>query len=168
MNSGNSTTTTLSRFQVMDNLLVQVVGRKRVVLFPPSDAPYLYLTGDKSQVLDIDTPDPVAFPEFSRASRWEAELAAGEVLYIPALWFHNVTAVEFGVAVNVFWRHMDTAFYDGKDTYGNKDPPQVQRSLQMVERAAKVLSELPQEHRLFYSHRLLAHLEEKLKDINQS
>ena len=90
MNLGNSTTTTLSRFQVMDNLLVQVVGRKRVVLFPPSDAPYLYLTGDKSRVMDIDTPDPVAFPEFSRASRWEAELAAGEALYIPALWFHNV------------------------------------------------------------------------------
>ena len=61
---------------------------------------------------------------------------------------------------------MDAAFYDGRDTYGNKDPPQVQRSLQMVERAAKVLSELPQEHRLFYSHKILAHLEEKLKDIN--
>lgn len=155
-----------THYDVMDNILVQVVGRKRVVLFPPSDAPYLYLTGDKSRVMDIDAPDPDAFPKFSQATRWEAELEAGEVLYIPALWFHNVTALEFGVAVNVFWRHLGAEFYDSKDTYGNKDPPQVQRSLQMVERAAKVLSELPQEHRQFYGHRLVEHLKEKVREVN--
>lgn len=150
----------------MDNILVQVVGRKRVVLFPPLDFPYLYLTGDKSRVMDIDTPDLVTFPKFSQASSWEATLEAGEVLYIPALWFHNVTALEFGVAVNVFWRHLGAEFYDSKDTYGNRDPPQVQRALQVVERAAKLLSELPPEHRQFYGHRLVAHLEGKVnKDL---
>lgn len=148
----------------MDNILVQVVGRKRVVLFPPSDSPYLYLVGDKSRVMDIDAPDLVTFPKFSQASRWEATLEAGEVLYIPALWFHNVTALEFGVAVNVFWRHLEAEFYDSKDTYGNRDPPQVQRALQVVEKAAKLLNELPPEHRLFYGHRLLAHLEAKVNN----
>lgn len=151
----------------MDNILVQVVGRKRVVLFPPRDSPNLYLVGDKSRLLDIDTPNTDTFPNFSRATRYEAFLEAGEVLYIPALWFHNVTALEFGVAVNVFWRHLGADFYDSKDPYGNKDPPQVQRALQVVERAAKVLSELPPEYRQFYSHRLLSHLEEKVKDMNK-
>ena len=148
----------------MDNLLVQVVGRKRVVLFPPSDSAHLYLAGDKSQVLDIDNPDPTHFPRFAMATRHEALLEGGDVLFIPALWFHNVTALDFGVAVNVFWRHLGAEFYDAKDTYGNKDPPQVQRALQVVEKAAKLLGELPQEYRRFYGHRLLAHLQERIEN----
>lgn len=148
--------------QVMDNLLVQVVGKKKVVLFPPRDSPYLYLVGDKSQVLNVDSPDLSLFPKFSQATCYEALLQAREVLFIPALWFHNVTALEFGVAVNVFWRHLGEGFYDGKDTYGNRDPPQVQRAMQVVERAVKMLSELPEEHRQFYSQRLLSHLEGKI------
>ena len=152
----------------MDNLLVQVVGRKKVVLFPPSDATNLYLVGDKSSVMDINAPDPTLFPKFSLTTPQEAWLEAGEVLYIPALWFHNVTALEFGVAVNIFWKHLSDEFYDSKDTYGNRDPPQVQRAMQVVERAAKMLSGLPSsEYRQFYSTRLLAHLDEKLIGMGQ-
>lgn len=147
----------------MDNLLVQVVGKKKVVLFPPSDAPYLYLVGDKSLVMDIESPDLATFPLFSQVTRYEASLEPGEVLFIPALWFHNVTALEFGVAVNIFWKHLGEEFYDTKDTYGNRDPPQVQRALQVVERAVKLLSELPEDYKQFYGWRLLAHLEEKVK-----
>ena len=49
-------------------MLVQINGRKRVVLFSPRDAAYLYLLGDKSQVLDIDTPDLMAYPHFAKVS----------------------------------------------------------------------------------------------------
>jgi hypothetical protein len=31
----------------------QVRGRKRVVLYPPQDADYMYMQGDKSAVLDF-------------------------------------------------------------------------------------------------------------------
>ena len=147
----------------MDNLLVQVVGKKRIVLFPPSDAHHLYLVGDKSRVTDIDNTDLSIFPNFIHAHRHETILEPGEVLFIPALWFHNVTALEFGVAVNVFWRHLEEKFYDSKDNYGNKDPPQVQRALQVLDRAVKMLSDLPEEYRQFYGHRLLSHFEGKVK-----
>lgn len=156
-----------SQYKVMDNLLVQVVGKKKVVLFPPSDAPYLYLVGDKSRVLDLDHPDLSLFPLFPQASPHETLLGPGEVLYIPALWFHNVTALEFGVAVNVFWKHLGEEFYDAKDTYGNRDPPQVQRALQVVERAVKLLEGLPQDYRQFYGWRLLTHLEGKVRQTEQ-
>ncbi len=153
----------------MDNFLVQVVGKKKVVLFPPSDGPNLYLVGDKSSIMDITSPDPSLFPKFSLATPQEAWLEPGEVLYIPALWFHNVAALEFGVAVNVFWKHLSDEFYDSKDTYGNRDPPQVQRAMQVVERAAKMLKELPSsECKQFYSHRLLAHLQEKLHTLDKT
>ena len=149
----------------MDNLLIQLIGKKRIILFPPSDAPNLYLVGDKSQVVDLDAPDLTVFPKFSQTRRYEAILESGEIMFIPALWFHNVTALEFGVAVNVFWRHLDEAFYDGRDTYGNKDPPQVQRSMQVLDRAVKMLSDLPEDYKQFYSWRLLSYLEEKLKTV---
>ena len=39
---------------------------------------------------------------------------------LAALWFHNVTALEPCVSVNVFWYHLDKLVYDKKDLYGNK------------------------------------------------
>lgn len=110
-----------THYDVMDNFLVQVRGRKRVLLFAPDEALNMYLVGDKSAVLDVDHPDPVTFPRFLLAHRQECLLQPGDVLYIPALWFHNTLALDFGVAVNVFWRHLPRALYDKKDTYGNKD-----------------------------------------------
>uniref|UniRef100_A0A090XAE1 JmjC domain-containing protein n=1 Tax=Ixodes ricinus TaxID=34613 RepID=A0A090XAE1_IXORI len=86
--------------------LIQVRGRKRAVLFHPNDLEYLYMKGDKSQVLDVDNPDLERYPDFLKATRYEAILDAGDILFIPALWFHNMTALDFGVAVNIFWRHL--------------------------------------------------------------
>ena len=146
----------------MDNILLEVVGRKKVVLFPPSDAPFLYLVGDKSRVMNVDEPDLTRYPNFAKATRYECVLEAGDVLFIPALWFHHVTALEFAVAVNVFWRHLPKELYDSKDPYGNKDPLPAQKAIQMVEKAVKQLEALPDDHRQFYALRLLSCIEKKL------
>lgn len=145
----------------MDNLLVQVTGRKRVVLFSPQDANNLYLTGDKSRILDIDNPNLSIFPRFSRVTRYECQLEPGDVLFIPSLWFHNVISLDFGVAVNVFWKNLEPKFYDTRDTYGNKDPLPAQKAQQIVDRALKALEELPDDYRDFYARRLVSRIEEK-------
>ena len=41
-------------------------------------------------------------------------------MFIPAMWFHNMTAKDFGIAVNLFWKNLDDKLYDPKDPYGNK------------------------------------------------
>lgn len=146
----------------MDNLLVQICGHKRVVLFPPHDANLLYLSGDKSQVVDIDKPDLDHFPLFAQAHAYEALLQPGDVLFIPALWFHNVQALEFSVAVNTFWRHLDDAVYDKKDVYGNKDLLPAQRAFQLVDKAITTLAELPDEYRDFYAQRLVNNIKSQL------
>ncbi len=46
---------------------------------------FLLWTGDKSEVLDIDNPDLTKFPEFSKATRHEGILEAGDILYIPGV-----------------------------------------------------------------------------------
>ncbi|XP_077037346.1 tRNA wybutosine-synthesizing protein 5 isoform X2 [Agelaius phoeniceus] len=111
-----------THYDVMDNFLIQVTGRKRVVLYSPRDAPYLYLS---------------------------------------ALWFHNVISEEFGVALNVFWKHLPAESYDKTDTYGNKDPMAASRAIQILDRALKTLEELPEEYRDFYARRMVLRIQEK-------
>nr|XP_015831421.2 tRNA wybutosine-synthesizing protein 5 [Nothobranchius furzeri] len=150
-----------THYDVMDNLLAQVTGRKRVVLYSPQDALHLYLSGDKSEVLDIDAPDLKRFPEFVKARRYECVLEPGDLLFIPALWFHNTLALQFGVGVNVFWRHLPADSYDKKDPYGNKDPVAAARALQTLERALHCLDELPAEYRDFYGRRMIQRIQKQ-------
>lgn len=150
-----------THYDIMDNLLIQVTGQKRVVLFSPRDATKLYLNGDKSEVLDIDNPDLKKYPKFVDAVQYECFMEPGDVLFIPALWFHNVISLQFGVAVNVFWRHLDQCYYDNKDTYGNKDLVPATRAMQIVDRAIKALQELPEEYRDFYARRVVSKVKDK-------
>ncbi|XP_052491565.1 tRNA wybutosine-synthesizing protein 5 [Budorcas taxicolor] len=155
-----------THYDVMDNFLIQVTGKKRVVLFSPRDAQYLYLSGSKSEVLNIDNPDLAKYPLFSKARRYECSLKAGDVLFIPALWFHNVISEEFGVGVNVFWKHLPSECYDKTDTYGNKDLTAASRAVQILDRALKTLAELPEEYRDFYARRMVLHIQDKAYSKN--
>ncbi|XP_053134601.1 tRNA wybutosine-synthesizing protein 5 isoform X3 [Hemicordylus capensis] len=155
-----------THYDVMDNFLIQVTGKKQVVLFSPRDAPYLYLSGTKSEVLDVDQPDLKKYPLFAKARRYQCHLEAGDILFIPALWFHNVTSLEFGIGVNVFWRHLPSECYDKTDTYGNKDLAAASRAVQILDRALKTLEELPEEYRDFYGRRMVLRIQEKTYSNN--
>jgi tRNA wybutosine-synthesizing protein 5 len=67
----------------MNNLLIQVSGTKKVVLYSPADVDKLYLKGDKSKILDIDNPDLEQYPLFAKLDRYECTLTPGDVLSIP-------------------------------------------------------------------------------------
>lgn len=144
-----------THYDVMDNLLIQVNGLKRVVLFPPSDALNLYLHGDKSAVVDVESPDLSEYPKFANVTKYKCILEPGDVLFIPALWFHNVVALEFGIAVNVFWKNLDEHLYNKKDPYGNKDLQPACRSMDILNRALKVLNDMPEEYKDFYARKMI-------------
>lgn len=83
------------------------------------------------------------------------------MLIFSALWFHNTLALQFGVGVNVFWRHLPLDSYDKKDPYGNKDPVAAVRALQILERALGALDELPAEYRDFYARRMVQRIQSR-------
>jgi len=150
-----------THYDVMDNIYCQVVGHKEAVLWPPSEADKLYLVGDKSRVVNIDNPDLQEFPLFPLAKQYKANLEPGDILFIPALWFHNMLAKDFGVAVNVFWRELADALYDPKDPYGNKDHLPGAKAIRMLDNVMKQLQELPMEYKDFYARKLVLRLQEK-------
>ena len=80
-----------THYDITDNLLYQIRGKKRVTLFSPEYVNDLYVESSSSRVADIDNFDETRFPRFRRAyaNRIELVLHPGDVLFIPALWFHK-------------------------------------------------------------------------------
>jgi tRNA wybutosine-synthesizing protein 5 len=77
-----------------------------------------------------------------------------------------MTAEDFGVAINVFWKNLDPDLYDAKDPYGNKDLLPAAKSLRMLDNVIKQLETLPAEYRDFYARQLISRIEAKC--LNES
>ncbi|MEO7256298.1 MAG: cupin-like domain-containing protein, partial [Sphingomicrobium sp.] len=107
-------THTATHWDQSQNLACVVAGRRRITLFPPDQLKNLYvgpldftLAGQPISLVDIDTPDLETFPRFTEAleNAQRAELAPGDALYIPSLWWHDVLSLEdFGSLINFWWR----------------------------------------------------------------
>jgi len=99
---------------IPDNLACVAVGRRRFTLFPHEQFRNLYLgpidntpAGRAVSMVDFHNPDLDAHPRFAEAlvHAQVAELAAGDALYIPAMWWHHVEGLDpFNVLVNYWWR----------------------------------------------------------------
>ena len=89
------------------NLLCQLLGRKRILLVSPLDDSRMYPAvqrpGDylRSQVRLERLED---FPLFARATLHETEVGPGDMLYIPAHWWHYVRSLETSMTVTFWWR----------------------------------------------------------------
>ena len=72
-----------------------------------------------------------------------------------------MTAIDFGLAVNVFWKNLEPGVYDKKDAYGNRDLLPAAKATRMLDNVIKQLDELPAEARDFYARQLIARLDKK-------
>ena len=86
---------------------MQVVGSKYIRLYAPECGECLYPHSAgphvvSSQIIDPDSVDCTRFPRFPEASYTDLILNAGDVLYIPPLWWHLVESRETSFSVS-FW-----------------------------------------------------------------
>ena len=90
-----------THFDNLENLLLCVCGTKRLWLYPPSDAPSLYPASARERTTRADAPPfrtldelpselRATFGEIAHASPIEVNLVAGDLLYLPACWWHCV------------------------------------------------------------------------------
>lgn len=110
-------------YDPLDNLLIQMVGKKRVLLYPRTvglvaregtavveEASWTYAGADGMQynTSPVNVEDPEAsmakYPLFAAAPQAiECILEPGDVLYIPAKWWHHVRSLSRSVSVNAWW-----------------------------------------------------------------
>lgn len=106
-------TVAATHYDMSNNLACCAVGRRRFTLFPPDQVANLYPGpleptpgGQVVSMVDLRAPDMNRYPRFAEAlaAAEVAELEPGDVLFYPALWWHNVEALDpFNVMINYWW-----------------------------------------------------------------
>lgn len=108
-----------THYDVSSNIAAVVAGRRRFVLFPPEQGPNLYvgpldhtIAGQPTSMVDLQSPDLERFPRFAEAmaAMQVAELEPGDAIFVPSLWWHDVTASgPLNVLVNFWWGQQASA-----------------------------------------------------------
>lgn len=102
-----------AHFDDADNLACVIAGRRTFTLFPPEQVANMYIgpldyapTGTPISLVDFTNPDFQRYPRARHALEQarQAELEPGDVLYIPALWWHQVESTDsVNVLCNYWW-----------------------------------------------------------------
>ncbi|GEM_PF-2053977 len=95
-------------FDRTDNLHAVVHGRKHFRLLPPGESRRLYPSSLRSIIPHISQAsfhpeDYDRFPRMRGAKSVELELEAGDMLFIPAGWWHQVTTPVLTISVDHMW-----------------------------------------------------------------
>ncbi|XP_072221409.1 bifunctional peptidase and (3S)-lysyl hydroxylase JMJD7 isoform X2 [Leuresthes tenuis] len=120
-----------------ENLYCVISGEKHFILLPPTDRPFIpygvyqpavYHEQDDGEFEVVDEkasekvpwipldpldPDLERYPQYREARPLRCSVKAGEMLYLPSLWFHHVQQSHGCIAVN-YWYDME---YDIKYNY---------------------------------------------------
>jgi len=96
-----------------DNIFAQIWGAKRIFLSPPHHDEFLY-PREANAILfgspfDPEAPDYEKFPLARQAAMIECTMQAGELLYVPAGWYHQVRALTFSLSANRWARALPLA-----------------------------------------------------------
>ncbi|KAI9679481.1 MAG: tRNA methyltransferase ppm2 [Caeruleum heppii] len=150
-------------YDVMANVLCQIRGSKRMILYPPADARHLQLpAGASSSMVNVFDGAGVHDTSLARTHPHEAWLHVGDVLFIPSLWLHAATPTDLtSIAVNVFFRTLTEGYAVGKDVYGNRDVQAYEKGRGDIGRIVQSFKRLPPLMRRFYLERLAAELQEQ-------
>ncbi|HTN74155.1 MAG TPA: cupin-like domain-containing protein [Pirellulaceae bacterium] len=86
----------------MDAFISQLYGDKEVLVFAPSDTPYLYPTAQNpliSSIADFDAPDLARFPLYAKAKPIRFTLHPGETLFCPGGWWHTTAMPDISITI---------------------------------------------------------------------
>lgn len=90
-------------------LTAQVQGRRKFLLFSPSDSGRLYRHalgrgGMRFSRVDATQPDFTRFPRFEDATALRCTLEPGDLLWLPAFWWQSQLCASASIAVSMHWR----------------------------------------------------------------
>ncbi|MEZ4436937.1 MAG: cupin-like domain-containing protein [bacterium] len=96
-------------YDLLDNVLTQIRGEKRVTVVAPAHTPHMYVSDkfDEYAVLsEVDgfAPDLTRHPRFAKARAAEQvfELGPGDGIFIPQGWWHRVESLSASISLSGF------------------------------------------------------------------
>ena len=98
---GPAGTITPVHFDLINTFLAQVYGRKRVRLVSPNQTHLLYSYKTWFSPIDLEKPDCDRYPRFENVKILETILEPGEVLFLPATWWHQVKALDISISFSL-------------------------------------------------------------------
>ncbi len=110
LGSGNHRVNT--HYDKVENFYFVLQGKKVFQIFEPASLPDLYSgpyeggpSGIPESIVDSSNPDLERFPRYSGAieNSQVAEVFAGDMLYLPANWWHNVKSEGLNISANLWW-----------------------------------------------------------------
>jgi len=84
----------------------QVFGEKEFIILPPEQSPYVYPRethkgiANASSIPDIENPDLEQFPLFAKATPARCILERGDMLFVPAGWWHTTRMHKASISVS--------------------------------------------------------------------
>lgn len=106
---GSPGNVTKTHYDMKDNINVQILGCKEILLFPSTQLDALYprsawdYKSNFSRV-EIEAPDLGRYPRFRHATPLRAVLEPGDFIYIPIYWWHQFRTLEASLNVNFWWQ----------------------------------------------------------------
>jgi hypothetical protein len=99
---GPAGTLTSLHHDLTNNLIAQLVGRKRLLVLPASEVGKLYNHLHVfSEISDLEDPalTLARFPRLEHARFTEVTLMPGEMIFMPLAWWHQVRSIDFSVTI---------------------------------------------------------------------
>lgn len=89
-----------------DAILCQIYGRKKVILYHPSQKEFLC---QENEFADIENPNHNKFPGFNQAKPTFIDiLNPGEIIFFPHNWLHHVSTIEDSISITWNFVHIST------------------------------------------------------------
>lgn len=90
-----------------NNFFIQLYGTKKFWLADPMQFNNIYPNSCFSKAaymskVNLYTPDNIKYPKFSKVNFIDFTIEAGEMLFLPAYWWHQVYSVDTTVSMNIW------------------------------------------------------------------
>jgi ribosomal protein L16 Arg81 hydroxylase len=97
---GPSGTITPLHHDPMNLIMAHIYGRKRWRLIDPKYTPLLYNHIGVFSKVDLEKPDYDRYPLFKEVPIIETVLEAGEIIFVPVGWWHQVKGLDISIALS--------------------------------------------------------------------
>jgi ribosomal protein L16 Arg81 hydroxylase len=105
---GSTENVTPLHYDHTNNFFVQVYGHKHLTLFDPMETDLLYpyppeASASHISFINLEQTDFEKYPGFRQAHALKGVIGPGELLYLPAYWWHHVRSLQISISVNFWW-----------------------------------------------------------------